>query len=131
MSILTLLVVSLLMTLVVITYMLADKTTLFEEKNTEYHNLEHKFNILKHDYKVLKTGTEISKNTIQELKTEIVIEKAKSFNLQTMVSDLDHENLLLNEKIKEMNSEKELGVFYDQINDVLVLRQDLVYVGDK
>ena len=76
--------------------------------------------------KTLETGVELRNAKIQELLNELVEERAKNFSLENELDITTHEMLTSAEDYIQMIKDTQEAVYYDQVNDVVVIASDLV-----
>ena len=79
--------------------------------------------------KTLETGVELRNAKIQELLNELVEERAKNFSLENELDITTHEMLTSAEDYIQMIKDTQEAVYYDQVNDVVVIASDLVKLG--
>ena len=79
--------------------------------------------------RTLETGVELRTIKIQELQNKLVEEKAKSFSLENELDITTHEMLTSAEDYIQMIKDTQEAVYYDQVNDVVVIASDLVKLG--
>ena len=129
-GLLIVLAVGLILSLVLVAYVLYDTRQDFFDEMKRHKETTNELVKLKNHYDNLETSIVIAKDKVIELKQELVTEKAKSFNLQTVTSDLEHQLLLTHEDLTSELNSKNNSVFYDQANDVIVAGKDLINIGD-
>jgi hypothetical protein len=102
---------------------LEDARKEINKQDIEYYNLSEKAS-------VNELGITIAKDKVKEITTKLVVEKAKTVELESRVDDLKYEIHLLNLDMYEESKSITFGVYYDTVNDSIVEFRNLERIGD-